>query len=71
MELIELEKMLMDPEGVKKLVDRANEIKQKPVSEPIIKPSVAELMPYVKRPTPEEIKAISDDFLVGTPFTFK
>lgn len=53
------------------MVDRANEIKQKRVSRPIKKPYVAELMPYVTRPTPEEIKAISYDFLVGTPFTFK
>jgi len=71
MKKLELERMFMDPEGLKKLIERANSIKEKEGvagrtdGNPTEKIRVIETLFHEVRPTPEEIKKNSEDFLVG------
>ncbi|HEY4674246.1 MAG TPA: hypothetical protein VIH03_08775 [Nitrososphaerales archaeon] len=60
MKKIELERMLMDPEGLKKLSERASTIKQKygeGSGKPAFKIQAAKPLTHQVRPTPDEARA--------------
>lgn len=60
MKKLELERMMMDPEGLKKLSERASTIKQKygnGSEEPVFKVRNVQPLPHQVRPTPDEIKS--------------
>lgn len=70
----ELERMLMDPEGLKKLSERALAIKQKygeseaAEGQPVLRQQLVELQSHKPRPTPEEMRFNDDDhFARGVP----
>jgi hypothetical protein len=69
----ELERMLMDPEGLKKLTERANNIKEKEGitgrtdSNPAFRFQAVEPLFHEIRPSPEEIKANSEDYVAAKP----
>ncbi len=71
MKTIDLEKMLMDPEKLKELTERASSIKQKEGvtgrtdGNPAENFRVAEPLLHEVRPTPKEIKGNSEDFSVA------
>lgn len=73
MKKLELERMLMDTEGLKKLTERANDIKQKEgelgrtEGRPASKLQVVKPSDYDFRPTPDEIKANDFDYVERKP----
>lgn len=70
MKKVELENMLMDPEGLKKLAERAASIKQRygelgeTHGEPGIKTKSVETLSSNMRPTPDEINKNDLDYIV-------
>jgi len=74
MKRIDLEKMLMDPEGLKKLAERASELKQKIGVLGMTEGKVGKLRQvepraYEERPTPDEIRDNDYNFLTNSDFT--